>query len=112
MIGSAMGDWLQVALAIFSIASLLGAASGIFYGVRQNTIIQTLKESNTAYKERNEQLDATILGLEKTIKNQDTKSKEQDTKLNMLIAMKSPDLEDVKSLIKSEATRVVKEIQG
>lgn len=50
-------DFLTIILGGLTIASACGAIAGTFYGVSQRTIIQTLRDSNTAYAERNKQLE-------------------------------------------------------
>ena len=60
-------EYLSLILGLFTAASVLGTVSAVFYGVRQKTIIATLRESNDAYKERNEQLEKSLEGLTKQI---------------------------------------------
>jgi len=50
-------DFLTVVLGGLTIASACGAIAGTFFAVSQKTIINTLHESNTAYAERNKQLE-------------------------------------------------------
>ena len=46
-------DILTVILGLFALTSLFASLAASFYGVRQTTIIKTLKSSNDAYKENN-----------------------------------------------------------
>lgn len=83
-----MYDWLTPILAIFAVASSLGTASALFYGVRNKTIITTLRESNDAYKERNSQQQDQINDLT-------LKVNELNSKVETLIKLKTPDLTDI-----------------
>ena len=50
-------DALTIILGGLTIASACGAIAGTFYGASQRTIIQTLRDSNSAYAERNRLLE-------------------------------------------------------
>lgn len=56
-------DFLTIVLGGLTVASACGAIAGTFYGVSQKTIINTLRESNTAYAERNSQLEENSIRL-------------------------------------------------
>ncbi len=60
-------DILSLILGLFTAASVLATVAASFYAVRQKTIIATLRESNDAYKERNEQLEKSLEGIEKQV---------------------------------------------
>ncbi|MBH1979939.1 hypothetical protein I8H89_00285 [Candidatus Saccharibacteria bacterium] len=52
-----MQEILTFVLALLSIASIAGMIAGLYYGQRQKTIIEILEKSNSAYQDRNKQLE-------------------------------------------------------
>ena len=99
-------DVLTVILFIFTAASVLGAAASIFYTVRANTIIATLKESNSAYKERNEQLETTNTNL---TRDYSSKITELQGRVTALEKIKTPPFEPMMKLIATNHEEVMKE---
>lgn len=73
-------------LSFFTLASVLGTIAAGFYGVRQKTIIETLQASNSAYVERNTQ-------LETQTKEQAIKISQLEGRLTTLENIKTPALE-------------------
>lgn len=107
-------DWkdvLTLVLGGFTLASLLGTIAASFYGVRQKTIIATLKESNDAYKERNAQLEDQVNTLQKSItdmQNQHTREiSELRGRVEVLTNMKTPSLEPMMTQLSNNHKEVM-----
>lgn len=96
---------ITILLAALTLASTLGAASAVFYGVRQKTIIEVLRLSNDSYKERNEQ-------LESIIKERDAKYAkdiaELQGKVSVLENIKTPPLEPMMKQMNTNHKEVMK----
>lgn len=91
-------DILTLILGLFTAASVLATVSASFYGVRQKTIIQTLRESNSAYKERNEQLETSLSSLEKEVII-------LKDRMKVLEQIKTPSIEPLIKLIEQNETQ-------
>ena len=91
-------EYLSLILGIFALVSLLGTVAASFYGVRQKTIIATLRESNDAYKERNDMLDKQ---LEKLIIDHKSQIDELAGRIRNLEAIKTPPIQPLMKLIEA-----------
>lgn len=92
---------LNLILALFGIASTLGVVASVFWGARNRTVITTLKESNEAYKERNGQLEQTIIDLQKELN-------ELSGKVDTLTKLKTPSYEPLVELINANHKDMMK----
>lgn len=109
-------DILSLILGGFALAAILATIAASFYGVRQKTIITTLKESNDAYKERNQMVEIENGELKKTLLERD----EQHTKdlaelrgrIITLEKIKTPPFEPMIALMETHHKEVMKAVKG
>lgn len=96
-------DWITWVLSGFGITGFLAILASYFLVVKNNTTIATLKESNAAYKERNEQLEKDNLQLksqiERLIKDHQRQLNELQGKVEVLQKIKTPALEPLIKMI-------------
>lgn len=100
--------FLQIIIGVFALASTLGAASAIFYAVRQTTIITTLERSNKAYEERNAQLERAIIELKADFNK---RIAELEGKITTLERIKTPPLKPLIDLVSKNHTEVMQALR-
>jgi hypothetical protein len=108
-------DVINLILAGVALSTILATIAASFYGVRQKTIIATLKESNDAYKERNQMIEQENAELKKSLIDQG----EQHTKdlaelrgrIITLEKIKTPPLEPLMKLINDNHAEVMAKLQ-
>lgn len=91
---------LNLIIACFTLASILGTISATFYGVRQKTIIKTLETSNKAYAERNLQLEALT-------KEQAIKITALEGRVTTLENIKTPALEPLINIVNTNHKEIM-----
>jgi len=95
---------LPMILAAFTLASIFGTVAATFYGVRQKTIIETLQASNSAYIERNKQ-------LESLTKEQTVKISALEGRVTTLENIKTPALEPLIHLVTANHIEVMNALE-
>lgn len=100
----------------FALASILATISASFYGVRQKTVIFTLKESNDAYKERNDQIEKDNKLLRDTMLENDKKYlaslKELEGRIKTLENIKTPPLDQFFELMANNHKEVMEALKS
>lgn len=108
-------EWLGWVLSGFGITEFLAILASYFLVVKNNTTITTLKESNAAYKERNEQLekDNTQLKgqIERLIKDYQKQLSELKGKVEVLEKIKTPPIEPLIKMIGENHKEVMTALQ-
>lgn len=104
-----MDNLLQVILGIFALTSLCATVAASFYGVRQTTIIKTLKESNSAYAENNRLLNDQ---LKKERIDFNRRIAALEGKTSVLEKLKTPPLEPLIALVVKNHTEVMQALNG
>lgn len=100
---------IQIILGLLALSSVLATIVASFYGVRQTTIIKTLKESNAAYAENNrlltEQLKKERIDFNRRIAALEGKT-------SVLEKLKTPPLQPLIALVVNNHKEVMKALNG
>lgn len=96
-------DILTLLLGGFTLASILGAASAVFYSYRSKAIIDILKESNAAYQERN-------LILEQQNSEMKLAISQLEARISMLEKIKTPSLDKLTTLTIANHTELTTQL--
>lgn len=81
---------------ILTLASVLGAGAGTFYGFRQKAVIKLYQTSNSAYIERNEQLEEENVRIKKEYSEAIAELK---GRVHTLESLKTPDISGLKTVL-------------
>lgn len=99
-------DFIQTCIALVGI---LGVVIAGFYGIKQKTTIITLKESNEAYVERNDQLEKERIELKQEWAE---KFAELNGRIKTLERIKTPPLRPLIEMVQQNHVEVMSTLRG
>ena len=107
-------DIINIVLAGFALAGFLAVMASYFLVVKNKTTVKTLTESNTAYSERNAQLEnenhRLKEKLDKTMRNHAAQISELRGRISALEKIKTPPLEPLITMIVNNHSEVMSAI--